>query len=123
MPLERRTGVPEAKGHPLVLEEAKGGGDSGLLHVRWVDRNLVVAHPQVSVGKNCVTRHLRCKIKHLGQQVVIRCSHQVEAKIAARTPTAVGLPHHVKRVQNGCFFICKTEKVILFLYFKKGIGL
>jgi hypothetical protein len=34
--------VLEPKGHPLVLEEAKGSGDGSFWHVCWVERNLVI---------------------------------------------------------------------------------
>jgi hypothetical protein len=40
--LEGRPCISQAKGHPLVLKKAKGGGDGGLLHVLWVDRDLIV---------------------------------------------------------------------------------
>ncbi len=33
VPLEGRPRIPQTKRHPLVLEQAEGGGDGGLLHV------------------------------------------------------------------------------------------
>jgi hypothetical protein len=44
--------ISQAKGHPLVLEQAKGGGEGGLLHVLWVDRDLVVPLSKVDLGEH-----------------------------------------------------------------------
>ncbi len=47
VPLEGRPRIPQTKRHPLVLEQAEGGGDGGLLHICRVYRDLVVPLPQV----------------------------------------------------------------------------
>jgi hypothetical protein len=39
------------KGILMSLKRLKGGADGCLLHIRWVDRNLAVALPQVNLGK------------------------------------------------------------------------
>jgi hypothetical protein len=54
MPLVRRSSIPQPEGHPLILEEAKKGGDGCLLHFCWVDQNLVVALPQINLVKKNV---------------------------------------------------------------------
>jgi hypothetical protein len=46
--LEGRLGVPEAEGHPVVLKEAER---DGLLHVCWVDWNLLAALPLANIEK------------------------------------------------------------------------
>ena len=50
VPLKGWPRIPQTKRHPLVLEQAKGGGDGGLLHVCRVHRDLVVPLPQVDLG-------------------------------------------------------------------------
>ncbi len=51
-PLGRGSEVLEPKGHPLVLEEAKGSGDGSSWHVCWLDRNLVIHFQQVCLEEN-----------------------------------------------------------------------
>ena len=50
-----------------ILKEAEGGGDSGLLHVCWVDWNLLAALPLVNIERNCAIHRLWLKIRHVGQ--------------------------------------------------------
>jgi hypothetical protein len=45
------------KGTLWYSKRPKGGGNGVLLHVRWVDRNLMVPLPQVDVGKNCALQN------------------------------------------------------------------
>jgi hypothetical protein len=52
MVLERWPCISQAKGHPLVLDQAKGGGDGGLLDVVRVDGYLMVPLSQVNLGEN-----------------------------------------------------------------------
>ncbi len=55
MPLEGVPAVPEAEGNPLVFE---GGGDGGLLHILWVDRDLMITFPKVNVRKKKLCNRL-----------------------------------------------------------------
>ncbi len=41
-----------SEGNPLVLKEAEGGGVGGLLHVLWVDRDLMIPFRQVNLGED-----------------------------------------------------------------------
>jgi hypothetical protein len=52
VPLEGWARIPQTKRHSLILEQAKGSGDGCLLHVLWIDWDLVVPLPQVDLGEN-----------------------------------------------------------------------
>jgi hypothetical protein len=42
VPLEGWSRVPQTKRHPLILEQAEGRGDGGLLYICWIHGDLVV---------------------------------------------------------------------------------
>jgi hypothetical protein len=50
VPLEGWAHFPQTKRHPLILEQAEGGGDGG--HICRIYRDLVVPLPQVDLGEN-----------------------------------------------------------------------
>jgi hypothetical protein len=64
--LKRWPCISQAKGHLLVPEQAEGGGDGGLLHVLWVDRDLMVPLPQVNLEKTVQPAALVVKYSMLG---------------------------------------------------------
>ncbi len=59
------------KGIRLYSNRPKRGGGGCLLHILWVDRDLVVALPQINLGKNGAPGHLGGEIQHVGQWVNI----------------------------------------------------
>ncbi len=96
MSLEGRPRIPQTKGHLLVLEQAEGGGDGGLLHVGWIHLDLVVPLPQVNLGEDGAARRLGGEVQHVGERVHIRLCDQVRPpEVPARPPASVRLPHHV----------------------------
>jgi hypothetical protein len=116
MPLVRRSSIPQPKGHPLILEEAKKGGDGCLLHFCWVDQNLVVALPQINLGKKKMCNLSPSpELKHVGQWVDIWLSQQVEeAKITVWTPPADGLPYHVDQREVDRWMIPSSSSCLNF---------
>jgi hypothetical protein len=95
--LERRPCISQAKGPPLVLEQAEGGDDGGLLHILWVDRVLMVPLSKVNIGEHHASGCLGGEVQHVWQQVDIRLCQEVEPLgISAGSPDPICLPHHVK---------------------------
>ena len=96
VPLEGWPRIPQTKRHPLILEQAEGGGDGCLLHVRRIHRDLVVPLPQVDLGEDGAARRLGGEIQHVGKWVYVWLCNQVQPpEIPAWPPATVRLPHHV----------------------------
>ena len=96
--LESVAGVPQAERNAGVLKHPKRSGDRRLANVVRMNLNLMVPFAEVYLGKNRTTGDDVGEIKHVRQQVQIRLCNQIEPpEIAAWSPAAVRLLHHVKR--------------------------
>ncbi len=71
VPLEGWTRVPQTKRHPLLLEQAEGGGDGGLLYICRIHRDLVLPLPQVDLGEDGAAHCLGGEVQYVGEPVHI----------------------------------------------------
>jgi hypothetical protein len=55
------------KGILLYSKRLKGVNYGGLLHILWVDRNLMIPFPQVNLGEDRATSGLGSEIQHVGR--------------------------------------------------------
>jgi hypothetical protein len=95
--LESVAGVLQAERHAGVLKQPKRSGDRCLADVVRMNRNLMVPLAEVYLGKNRTAGGDVGEIKHIRQRVRIRFCNQIEPpEIAARSPAAVRLLHHMK---------------------------
>ncbi len=102
VPLEGQPRIPQTKRHPLVLEQAEGGGYGGLLHVRRIHRDLVVPLPKVDLGEDGAARRLGGEVQHVGKRVHIWLCNQVQPpEIPARPPAPVRLPTMCRGLDQG----------------------
>ncbi len=85
MQLKGCSSIPQPK-------EPEEGGDGHLLHVSWVDRDLVVALPPINLGEGWQPAAFAAKSSILGSGSGSVTGHQVEVvEIAARMPVAMRL--------------------------------
>jgi hypothetical protein len=55
------------KGILLYSQRLKGVNDIGLLHILWVDRDLMISFPQVNLGEDRATSGRGNEIQHMGR--------------------------------------------------------
>jgi hypothetical protein len=73
----------------------EGVGEGGLLHVLWVERDLMVHLTKVNHGEDCTAACLGGKIQHVRQRVDIQPCYQDEpVKVATGMPSAIRVLHH-----------------------------
>ncbi len=80
VPLEGGPRIPQTKRHPLVLEQAEGGGDAGLLHVFRVDWDLMIPLPQVDLGENRAAGRLGGEVEQKIDPVITSYGNNIETK-------------------------------------------
>jgi hypothetical protein len=89
--------VPQAKGHVREFKKAERVGDSCLLDVVRVDRNLMVSPHEVNFGKDGAAGKAVGVILYVWDWVPVRYSKGVECSVVSTgPPTAVLLGHETE---------------------------
>ena len=62
----------ETEEHAKKLKQFKGGGNSSLVNIRWLHRNLMICSYQVNLGEHCGAMEGGSEVLNMGNSVVVR---------------------------------------------------